>query len=157
MALMANLHNQRELSNQMVTALAVMILLTSVEAGRTVNLRGRERAGPAEAGPGNSNVTRIDADPASVSPARYTCLEAKYAFMKWVRHIQARHIEPELESRLQEVVKPELLEFQPQDTLFVVDKRLGLGNFTTVQSAIDSVPVSNDRRVLIVVHPGVYE
>lgn len=38
-----------------------------------------------------------------------------------------------------------------------VDQRRGFGHFTTVQAAIDHVPVNNHRRVHIIVAPGVYK
>jgi len=44
----------------------------------------------------------------------------------------------------------------PSATL-IVDHRRGVGHFTSVQAAIDHVPVNNDRRVHIIVAPGVYK
>ncbi|KAG0564282.1 hypothetical protein KC19_8G098500 [Ceratodon purpureus] len=38
-----------------------------------------------------------------------------------------------------------------------VDQRRGFGHFTTVQAAIDHVPVNNHRRMHIIVAPGVYK
>lgn len=38
-----------------------------------------------------------------------------------------------------------------------VNRKRGVGHFTTVQAAIDHVPVNNDRRVHIIVAPGVYK
>jgi hypothetical protein len=44
----------------------------------------------------------------------------------------------------------------PLATIYV-DQRRGFGHFTTVQAAIDHVPVHNHRRVHIIVAPGVYK
>jgi hypothetical protein len=42
-------------------------------------------------------------------------------------------------------------------TTIYVDHRRGFGHFNSVQAAIDHVPVNLDRRVHIIVAPGVYK
>lgn len=68
-------------------------------------------------------------------------------FMKWVKFVGT------LKHSVYKTAKNKIF---PSYTL-TVDKKPSSGDFTTIQDAIDSLPIINLVRVVIKVHAGVYK
>jgi pectinesterase len=73
--------------------------------------------------------------------------ESEQQFMKWVKFVGG------LKHTVFRTAKNKLF---PSYTLNVYNKKSGKGGFSSIQSAIDSLPFINLVRVVIKVHAGVY-
>ena len=60
--------------------------------------------------------------------------------------------------RLPKTIKPSIVDNSspaPTPKVIVVDRN-GLSDFTTIQEAVNSIPLSNPQRIIIKIRPGVY-
>uniref|UniRef100_A0ACD5U0Q5 Uncharacterized protein n=1 Tax=Avena sativa TaxID=4498 RepID=A0ACD5U0Q5_AVESA len=127
-------------------AVAVAVLLVAsgnVEAGRHGHAHGHGRAAHRHTKglrPGKATAPAVAAKPDSAANAT----SVEQGFARWVRFMGGLE---------HSVFQRALL---PTTRVVVVDKTPGAGDFTSIQAAVDSLPVINLGRVVIRVNPGIY-